>query len=321
VLSELPREWESHLKSWQTLNREKKICVNGREVPDPNEEYLLYQTLLGAFPFEGTPRAVLVERISDYMVKAVREAKIHSSWMDVDAEYETALVSFVQKILHPIEGAPFLEKFLPFFKKVAFYGIWNTLSQTLLKITAPGVPDFYQGTELFDFHLVDPDNRRPVDFEKRKRYLAEILNNFSSDPLHLIKELLANRRDGRIKLFLIERVLRNRNAHAALFQHGSYVPLAVSGRFKAHVIAFARTDKKHCSITVVPRLLTGLVKENQNPLGNRIWRDTEIIFPEKTTARWKNIFTEEILGPKASLKLGNILQHFPCALLFREDIL
>jgi (1->4)-alpha-D-glucan 1-alpha-D-glucosylmutase len=190
----------------------------------------------------------------------------------------------------------------------------------LLKITIPGVADFYQGTELFDFHLVDPDNRRSVDFEKRKQFLAEILNNFSSDPLHMIKELLANRRDGRIKLFLIARALRTRNAHAELFQHGSYVPLAAAGRFKAHVIAFARTDKKHCSITVVPRFLTGLVKENQNPLGNRIWRDTEIIFPEKRATRWKNIFTAEILSPNASLKLGDILQHFPCALLFREDI-
>jgi len=320
VLSELPEEWENHLKSWCALNRKKKIQLNGEEVPDQNEEYLLYQTLLGAFPFEDSSDGFFIKRIGDYLVKAVREAKIHSSWIEVNKEYEAALVSFARKILHPAEGGLFLKAFLPFFKKVAFYGIWNTLSQTLLKITTPGVADFYQGTELFDFHLVDPDNRRPVDFEKRKQYLAQILNNFSSDPLYLIRELLANRRDGRIKLFLIARALRIRNANAALFQHGSYVPLAASGKFKAHVIAFARTFQKRCSITVVPRFLTGLVKENQNPLGNRIWRDTEIIFPEKTATRWKNIFTAEILSAKASLKIGNILRHFPCALLIGEDI-
>jgi (1->4)-alpha-D-glucan 1-alpha-D-glucosylmutase len=276
--------------------------------------------LLGAFPFEGPPDTFFIDRISRYLVKAVREAKVHSSWTEVNEEYEAALVSFAQKILHPIEGGPFFKAFLPFFKKVAFYGIWNTLSQTLLKITAPGVPDFYQGTELFDFHLVDPDNRRPVDFEKRKKFLAEILNKASSDQLRLVRELLANRNDGRIKLFLISRALQTRNSQAALFQHGSYVPLATAGRFKAHVIAFARHYQNRCSITVTPRFLTGLVKENQHPLGQRVWQDTEVIFAEKTASRWKNIFTAEMLSAASSLKIGNILQDFPCALLLREDI-
>jgi (1->4)-alpha-D-glucan 1-alpha-D-glucosylmutase len=320
VLSELPGEWENHLKSWQALNRKRKIRINGQQIPDPNEEYFLYQTLLGALPSQEALRPFFIERISDYLIKAVREAKIHSSWTAANAEYERALVSFAQKILHPVEGSAFLELFLPFFKKVAFYGIWNTLSQTLLKITAPGVPDFYQGSELFDFHLVDPDNRRPVDFEKRKRILREIRNRASSDPLRLIRELLANCRDGRIKIFLIGRALAARNENAALFQHGAYVPLSATGRFKAHVIAFARIYKNRCAITVVPRYLTGLIKENQNPHGNRVWRDTEIILTEKYAAVWKNIFTEETLAENASLKIGDILKHFPCALLLGEDI-
>jgi (1->4)-alpha-D-glucan 1-alpha-D-glucosylmutase len=319
VLSELPAEWDDHLNRWHGLNRDKKMRLNGREVPDRNEEYLLYQTLLGAFPFDGVPSPAFIERISQYMVKAAREAKIHSSWTEVNAAYEAALVSYAQKILHPIEGQPFLKEFLPFFKKIAFYGIWNSLSQTLLKITAPGVPDFYQGTELFDFHLVDPDNRRPVDFKKRKRLLTEIDNTFASDPLGLIEELLANCRNGRIKLFLTAQALRTRQSHAVLFQHGSYIPLAVSGRFKAHVIALARTDEKHCSITVVPRFLTGLIQENQKPLGNRVWHDSRIMLPEKATSRWKNIFTQESLRASAALKTGHILRHFPCALLTREE--
>ena len=320
VLSELPGEWNDHLYRWQGLNQEKKARLNGEEVPDQNEEYLLYQTLLGAYPFEDIPGNFFIERIGEYLVKAIREAKIHSSWTEVNAEYEAALVSFAQKILHPIEGASFLKTFLPFFKKVAFYGIWNTLSQTLVKIAAPGVPDFYQGTELFDFHLVDPDNRRPVDFKKRKRFLAQILDKAASDPLRLIKELLAAPNDGRIKLFLIARALRVRNQETALFKHGCYVPLTASGRFKTHVIAFARIFEKRCSITVVPRFLTGLVKENQHPLGRRVWQDTEVIFAEKTASRWKNIFTAEMLSAKSSFKIGRILQHFPCALLLREDI-
>jgi (1->4)-alpha-D-glucan 1-alpha-D-glucosylmutase len=320
VLSELPAEWENHLKRWQTVNRGKKFRINGVEVPDANEEYLLYQTLLGAFPFEGAPSSFFIERISDYLIKAVREAKIHSSWTAVNAEYEAALVSFAQKILNPLEDGAFLKAFLPFFKKVAFYGIWNTLSQTLIKISAPGVPDFYQGAELFDFHLVDPDNRQPVDFQKRKRILTEIRSRASSDPLRLIDELLADRRDGRIKVFLIARALRARKENAALFEQGAYVPLAATGRFKEHVIAFARIHKNRCSITVVPRYLTGLVKENQIPHGKRVWRDTEIIFSKKKVARWKNVFTEEIQGAKAHLKIGNILQRFPCALLLEEGI-
>ena len=288
-------------------------------MPDTNDEYLLYQTLLGIFPLGGFETSVLFERMRQYMIKAAREAKVHTSWLNPDEAYEAALSSFVEAILRASDENQFLKAFLPFCQKVACYGIFNSLSQSLLKITAPGVPDFYQGTELFDFNLVDPDNRRPVDFEKRKRYLAEIMNSFSSDPLSLIRELFTDRRSGRIKFFLIAQALRTRNEHAALFQDGSYVQLAVTGRYKAHVIAFSRIYKNRCSITVVPRFLTGLVKENQNPLGDRVWGDTKIIFPQKTASRWRNIFTEEILSADLTFKIGDILQHFPCALLLRED--
>jgi (1->4)-alpha-D-glucan 1-alpha-D-glucosylmutase len=315
VLSELPGEWEDHLKSWHALNRGHKIRLKGELVPDQNEEYLLYQTLLGAFPFEAPSGTAFPQRIGAYFIKALREAKIHSSWRRVNAPYEEAVIAFIQKILHPLTGDPFLKAIMPFWKKVASYGIWNTLGQTLLKMTLPGVPDFYQGSELFDFHLVDPDNRQPVDFDRRKRLLAEMSNRFAADPLGLIEALLTHRGDGRIKLFLINRALRTRNTHAALYQRGSYLPLAASGRFKAHVIAFARTHEKGCSITVVPRLVTGLVDAHQYPLGRRVWRDTAVVFPQKKALRWRNIFTAERLDSAASVKVGRILKHFPCALL------
>ncbi|MBW2431344.1 MAG: malto-oligosyltrehalose synthase [Deltaproteobacteria bacterium] len=319
VLTEIPEEWATILKHWHGINRHKKKRPNGREMPDTNDEYLLYQTLLGIFPLGDFETSALIERIRQYMIKAAREAKVHTSWLNPDEAYEAALSSFVEAILSASDENQFLKAFLPFCQNVACYGIYNSLSQSLLKITAPGVPDFYQGTELFDFNLVDPDNRRPVDFEKRKRYLAEIMNSFSSDPLHLIRELITDRRSGRIKLFLIAQALRTRNEYAALFQDGSYVQLAAAGRYKAHVIAFSRIYKNRCSITVVPRFLTGLIKENQNPLGDRVWGDTKIIFPQKTASRWRNIFTEEILSADATFKIGDILQHFPCALLLRED--
>jgi (1->4)-alpha-D-glucan 1-alpha-D-glucosylmutase len=319
VLSELPGEWERYLNHWHALNQKMKIRINGREIPDPNEECLLYQTLLGTFPFERSPDDLFIERISQYLVKALREAKIHSSWTQVNHEYETALVSFAQNILDPVQGGPFLNSFLPFFKKIASYGIWNSLSQTLIKITAPGVPDFYQGTELFDFRLVDPDNRQPVDFDLRKRYLAQIRAAVSSDPLDVVRELVSHRRDGRIKLFLTARALRTRNRHAELFQRGTYVPLAAAGSYKDHVIAFARTHAKHCSIIVGPRLLTGMITETQSPLGERVWGDTEIILPDTKSWRWKNMFTQEMINPEPFLKIGNVLQHFPCALLIKED--
>jgi (1->4)-alpha-D-glucan 1-alpha-D-glucosylmutase len=315
VLTEIPEEWEAVLKQWHVLNRDKKKRSNGRKVPDKNEEYVLYQTLLGIFPLDAVETSTLVDRIRRYLIKAVREAKVHTSWLNPDETYEVALSSFVEAILSTSDQSQFLKAFLPFCRKVARYGIYNSLSQALIKITAPGVPDLYQGTELIDFHLVDPDNRRPVDFEKRKRYLLEIMTKVASDPLHLIEELLANREDGRIKLFLIAQALRTRNAQAALFQRGSYLPLPAAGRYKEHVIAFARTYKHRCSITVVPRFLTALVDENQNPLGNRVWRDTEIRLPQKKNLRWKNVFTEEILSTNASLKIGTMLQHFPCAML------
>ncbi|WP_419658951.1 TreY: malto-oligosyltrehalose synthase [Desulfosarcina variabilis str. Montpellier] len=315
VLSEMPKAWRDHLSRWHGLNQVKKNRIDGAPVPDRNEEYLLYQTLLGAYPFDNPPGTAFTQRISRYMVKALREAKIHSSWIKVNAPYEDAACAFIEKILHPTEDGSFLQAFLPFWKKVAFYGIWNSLSQTLLKITVPGVPDFYQGTELFDFNLVDPDNRRPVDVDKRKRLLADMLNHFSSDPLGLIEALLTHRDDGRIKLFLIARALRARKKRARVYQAGSYVPLAIAGRFKAHVIAFARMHDARCSITVVPRLLTGLIEAHQYPLGRRVWQDTEIVFPCTTARRWKNSFTGEIVEAATSVNVGRILNHFPCALL------
>jgi (1->4)-alpha-D-glucan 1-alpha-D-glucosylmutase len=300
------------------LNRGCKDRIEGHAAPDKNDEYFLYQTLLGAFPLGETPKPSFIARIRKYVVKAAREAKAHTSWAEPNAEYESALVSFVERILSPSGENQFLNVFRPFFKKIAYFGIFNTLSQTLIKITAPGVPDFYQGTELLDLNLVDPDNRRSVDFAKRGQFLSEIKDKLAADPLILVEELLHSRDDGRIKLFLIAAALQTRKDHAALFADGTYIPLKVEGRYKDHIIAFGRSFKKRCSITIVPRFLTALVKARENPLGSRFWQDTRVVLPQKNDSQWENVFTKETLLGESCLQIGQTLTHFPAALLIGE---
>ena len=192
VLSEMPDAWKNAVLKWRALNRRFKTEVDGVLAPDPNEEYLLYQTLVGAWPFAG-PDARFVDRIDAYMLKALRESKVHTSWLSPDEAYEDAVHRFVRAILDRRRALPFLEAFAPFQARVAELGIYNSLAQLLIKITAPGIPDFYQGSELWDLNLVDPDNRRPVDYDDRRRLL---------DGLGTASDLLAQRADGRIKMFV-----------------------------------------------------------------------------------------------------------------------
>lgn len=322
VLSEIPREWESHLKLWNKMNRKRKRMVAGANVPDRNYEYFLYQTLIGTFPFcEGKGKPVssdFVDRIKKYIVKAVREAKLHSTWAKPNAEYEEAFLSFVDAILGPSEENLFLLEFVPFQQKVAYYGMFNSLSQTLIKITSPGVPDFYQGTELWDLNLVDPDNRRPVDLEMRTKFLREMKEN-EHDVATLIDELLSKKEDGRIKLFLIYKALRARRENEALFQRGDYIPLSVDGAFKDHVVAFARKYDRTWSITLAPRLLTQLVDEGDHPFGERVWSDTHVVLPDLAPSSWKDRITEQPVRGEKTLRIGDVFKRFPVALLINKE--
>jgi (1->4)-alpha-D-glucan 1-alpha-D-glucosylmutase len=319
VLSEIPREWDRNIKSWSKTNRKKKRKIHGRSVPDRNDEYFLYQTLVGAFPFHERDHDQFVERMKQYIVKAVREAKVHTAWLKPDTDYENAFVSFVEEILSPNAGNTFLNEFVPFQKKAAHYGIFNSLSLTLVKITSPGVPDFYQGTELWDLSLVDPDNRRPVDFESRGAFLREIREKESGNLLDLINALLRTREDGRVKLFLIYRALKARNERPKVFRSGAYVPLEVAGRFKDHIIAFARNQGKEWAITIVPRFLTTLIREGEDPFGLEIWEDTHISVPEGIAQGWKNMITGQQVNNGRKLIIGGVLAHFPVALLMKEE--
>ncbi len=258
VLSELPNEWEGRVKRWAAANERHRIEEEGVVIPDPNDEYLLYQTLVGVWPLyemDGSDYAELVGRVQAYMEKASREAKVHTSWINPNEVYDDGLRDFVGKVLDRSVRNEFLDDFTEFQRQIARSGMVNSLSQTLLKITAPGVPDIYQGQELWDFSLVDPDNRRPVNFGRARELLRDLRGRWDDGERDgLVSEVLENWRDGRIKLWLTHRALMLRNEHPELFARGEYLPLRVTGPRAEHVVAFARRWQDRIVLVVVPRL-------------------------------------------------------------------
>ena len=307
VLSEIPDEFHTAVTGWAQINAAKKSKVNGAIAPDGNEEYYLYQTLLGAYPW-GNSDAEFAERIKLHLVKALREAKVHTNWLSPNLQYEEAATIFVSEIL---EHSSFLDRFLPFQKKVAFYGCFNSLAQTLLKATCPGIPDLYQGTELWDLNLVDPDNRRPINFQLRQKMLAEIIELTPAKAL----ELLQAPADGRVKLYVICKALQLRRKSRALFEQGDYIPLAVKGTYAEHVVAFCRKKDSLYAMTVALRFPTTLLNINEEG-GAVDWLDTYISLPEGTPTRWSEAFTDRtILSCCGRLPLRDVLTQFPVALL------
>ena len=278
VLSEIPGEWRERLDRWSGFNKRKRSFVHGRPVPDRNEEYLLYQTLLSVWPFSWSANReyeVLKTRIKDYMVKAVREGKINSNWITPDKPYEEAVSQFVDRILSRLCVNPFMDDFVPFAAKISYFGIFNALSQTLLKTVSPGVPDFYQGTELWDFSLVDPDNRKPVDFKIRMRSLerlAKEATDQSKGLKRLVKQLLREWQHGEIKLYVTFMSLNYRNENQDLFKHGLYIPLSAEGGANERACVFVRLLQDKAVLAAVPRFLTRLLKDiNEMPLGENVW--------------------------------------------------
>ncbi|MFO8085948.1 MAG: malto-oligosyltrehalose synthase [Desulfobacterales bacterium] len=317
VLSEIPEKWEKRVSHWHTLNAEKKNRINDIPVPDNTEEYFIYQTLVGFYPMGENTVPPCLERLEEYMVKALREAKIHSFWRSPDEKYESDVISFIRSILDQSgEKNLFMEDFLPFCLMTAHYGFFNSLSQSLIKTTAPGIPDFYQGAELLNLNLVDPDNRRPVDYKKRR----SLIRNIQETDAHKMTELfpeppaLMNTAD-RLKLTLIVKALKTRKRYPDLFLDGAYIPLKITGRFDRHVLAFARHLDNQWSITVVPRFLTGLITPQQTPLGKDVWQDTAVVLPSGPPVRWKNNLTGQYLTIKNRLLLGELFEFFPTALL------
>jgi (1->4)-alpha-D-glucan 1-alpha-D-glucosylmutase len=331
VLSEMPRPWAAQAMRWRRINRtKKKPLPDGRMIPDANEEYLLYQTLVGTWPVgmvDGGPSANLsaeersnyLRRIQEYMTKAVHEAKVNLSWVNPDPEYVRALEKFIERILiPPPESRPntFLRLLEAFAERVAFFGVINSVSQALIKITAPGVPDIYQGQELFDFSLVDPDNRRPVDFRLRRVMLDELLQR-AGDP-GLVDELLRDWPDGRLKLWVINRALEYRQSKLPLFQIGRYVPIQGAVQNERHVLGFVRIWEAQVAVTIVPRFgFTLAGGETRPPLGD-LWGNAEVHLPPETTnLQLRNAFTGELVrvSREHTLGLAEVMRRFPVALL------
>ena len=320
VLAELPEKWARYLQRWSRWNQAKKQKMDGRMVPVPSEEVLLYQTMLGVWPLQQNELPSLKERLQACLLKAAREAKQHTSWTSPNTAHEEALSCFVEAILEGPHAKRFLQDFTSLQKQIAHYGAVNSLSALLLKIASPGVPDFYQGTELWNFSLVDPDNRRPVEFQARTRLLNELQRKEASGPVSLVRDLLAHWQDGRIKLYLTWKALNFRRTHRELFSEGDYLPLECTGKDKSSVCAFARRYGQAWAVVAVPRLVTRLVEAGRFPIGPAVWRVGGLRLPSDAPQHWVNVLTGESVEATAArrqklLRLHNLFRHFPVALL------
>jgi (1->4)-alpha-D-glucan 1-alpha-D-glucosylmutase len=324
VLSEIPEEWNRAVHRWRDVNRPKKSRVEGAEVPDANEEYLFYQTLVGTWPLlsmSDEEHGDYVTRIQEYMVKALKEAKVHTSWINADEEYERVVRDFVAAVLDRDAGGAFVGDFVEFQKLTARAGVLNSLSQTLLKTTAPGVPDFFQGTELWALTLVDPDNRRPVDYELRRALLASLREAGDACATEFARELLERPEDGRVKMYVTGRALGFRRAHAALFSQGAYTPLSAAGRRAESVVAFAREHDASAAIVVAGRFFTRLGAGRSGPLslGQDAWRDTTLELGAPG-GRFRDVFTgREFDAREGTLRVADVLSPLPVALLERFE--
>jgi (1->4)-alpha-D-glucan 1-alpha-D-glucosylmutase len=320
VLSEMPLEWEKRVRSWMEINASLKTRVGNIHAPDRNDEYALYQTMVGALPFYEEEYPEFRDRLKGYAIKAVREAKVHSGWINPNSAYEEAFLGFVDGLFR--RDSEFFADFEEFREKVAHYGIVNSLSQTLLKIASPGLPDFYQGSELWDLNLVDPDNRRPVDFDKRSRYLREIRERMQSGRQDLLKELLENPGDGHIKLFLTTAALYARAEYRDVFQGREYRPLEADGNFKDHLVAFVRRTDSVLAMVAVPRFCAALCRPGNWPLGPEIWGETRVVLPDDVPpVSCTDLFSGKTVDPSrdGSYPVGALFSDFPAALLISKE--
>jgi len=312
VLSEIPDEWQQHLTHWAGLNAKHKEQNGGQSVPDRNEEYFIYQTLLGVWPQDDAVNSSLLQRVQEHLIKATREAMVHTRWTRPNEGHEKALTNFATTILSP-DNSEFLNDFRDFQKRISYFGMVNGLSQALLKITSPGVADFYQGSELWDLRMVDPDNRGAIDFSRREAILKEVATAATQD----ISDQWA---DGRIKLFLIRQALRFRRNHPDVFHQGEFVPLQAAGCHAQNVIAFLRYTESKSALIAIPRWLTQIAAKTTGSPQKPDWCDTCIALPSNAPQQWQNVFSAAQIPSQSgeniqSVALSNVFRDFPVALL------
>lgn len=332
VLSEIPEVWGEVLWEWAAVNREfKSTSEDGEVIPSTNDEYLVYQTLLGAWPLEPMDQegaAEFIARMQRYMEKATREAKVHTSWIDPNEEYDGAMREFVASILRgadrPEEPGRFLESFLPLQLRIARIGMLNSLSQTMMKLTCPGVPDIYQGQEVWDFSLVDPDNRRPVDYRRRLQLLEELEAELEGvgDRSALCQALMRTWEDGRPKLYLTRMLLQLRQRLPELFREGSYEALEGSGEQAEHLIAFRRRVSGAEIVAVAPRLCHGLygaaMEEARGFPGGGVWGDT-VLQGLGGGGEWVGVLSgRRFTDGDGGIAVAELLADFPVEVLERR---
>ena len=327
VISEMPEDWGREVSKWMRLNRAHRALVDGDPVPERVDEYRFYQALAGVWPLEPQPAASaaasLVGRLQEYMVKAVREAKRRTSWVTVNQPYEQAVVRFVERVLTGPGAARFLPAFLAFHGRIAVVGMLNGLAQVALKVGCPGVPDFYQGAELWDFSLVDPDNRRPVDFEVRERCMTDIEHVLDAGMVAV--DLSAWATDGRLKLLVTTAGLRLRRRQPDLFLRGDYTPLVTEVTVRGDCVAFARSldgDGSPAALYIAPRLCSAMyAPEHSFPLGGDAWKTSRVMLPPSLRDR---VFRNEITGAQIKpthvndsywIFLGQVFETVPVGIL------
>jgi maltooligosyltrehalose synthase len=308
VVTDLHEEWISLVKKWMEEN--KSLKKNG--TPDNNDEYFIYQTLIGSHPIIS-PSGIDADeinnypgRLEEYLQKALREAKIHSDWAAPNIEYEKAVVEFTHNIIE--NNSAFTKSFYPFLKKVTDYGMINSFGQMLLKFTCPGVPDVYQGTELWDLSLVDPDNRRPVDYAGREIKIDQEFN---------LKQLWKTRWNGQIKLLLMQKLLMIRNEFNHVFSDGEYHAVKIEGKYNRDAIAFIRKSGNTFLLSVVPLNFAGISKyvELSEDIPHADWQDTKIILPPGVATEWKDLLNGNDVEGRGEISLKEIFKEFPLGLL------
>ena len=340
VLSEWPGRWREAVMTWTRANATARTMVTRAPAPDRNDEYHFYQALLAVWPAEPADAPVpavappdIVERVASYMLKATREAKRHTSWVNPNTDYEDATRRFVERVLSDSHAPRFLAAFVPFARRLARAGAINSLAQLVLKHTSPGLPDTYQGTELWDLTLVDPDNRRPVDYAQRATWLAAIEPQLAAaaeghvaPPFDAaLRGWLDHWTDGRIKLFITAALLRARRRHRDALVEGEYLPLEVEGPRDAQVVAFARRHAGTALVTIVPRLASDLASGDEGlRLDHGKWLDTRVRLPGPIAgARWRHLFTGHELRPMRGgrhdwLLVAQALETCPVAVLVAD---
>lgn len=307
VLTDLAGEWIEKVKEWREINSALRKSTQG---PDANDEYLIYQTVVGAYPLPDQDPDDFAERLGEYLQKALREAKTNSSWSSPNETYEKGTHDFANELLK--EGSAFSGSFQEFLQSIADFGIINSLAQVVLKFTCPGVPDVYQGCELWDLSLVDPDNRRKVDFGKRKEWLDELE---SYAPGRLLEKVWEGRRNGQVKLWLTQRLFGLRRENPKLFTQGGYIPLKVRGTYKDHLLAFMRIYKRDVCVTVVPLHTAVMSRAQQKDFFELDWQDTHVVLPGNVLPEWSDLLTGSQEAFHTKLSPSDLFKGMPLAVL------